>query len=60
VAPAAILDGRDLIEILQLQPGPKIGWLLEQLLEAQAAGELNTREEAIALATRLATNDDQQ
>lgn len=60
VAPAAILDGRDLIEILQLQPGPKIGWLLEQLLEAQAAGELNTREEAIALATKLATNDDQQ
>lgn len=58
VKPVGILDGRDLMELLELQPGPKIGQLLDQLLEAQAAGEVKTREEAISLAIRLAARDD--
>lgn len=58
VKPAPILDGRDLMKILQLQPGPKIGRLLDQLLEAQAAGEVTNRSEAVALVTKLVTKKD--
>jgi putative nucleotidyltransferase with HDIG domain len=58
VKPSPILDGRELMELLQIQAGPQIGRLLDQLLEAQAAGEVTTREEAMALATRLAAEDE--
>jgi putative nucleotidyltransferase with HDIG domain len=58
VKPAPILDGRDLMEVLQLEPGPQIGRLLDQLLEAQAADQVKSREEAIALARRLAASDE--
>jgi putative nucleotidyltransferase with HDIG domain len=54
VQPVAFLDGSDLMEILQIDPGPKVGQLLGRLLEAQAAGEVNDRAEAVALVTRLA------
>lgn len=46
-APPKILDGNDIIKIFQLAPGPKIGELLEELHEAQAAGEIETREQAV-------------
>lgn len=47
-APPKILDGNDIIQIFQLDPGPKVGELLEGLREAQAAGEITTREQAVA------------
>ncbi|MCA9961859.1 MAG: HDIG domain-containing protein, partial [Anaerolineales bacterium] len=47
VAPVPLLSGHDLIQLLQLKPGPEIGRLLRLLEEAQAAGEVATREEAI-------------
>lgn len=47
VAPPPLLDGRDLMEALTLEPGPEIGRLLRLLEEAQAVGEVNTREEAL-------------
>jgi hypothetical protein len=43
----------DLLVELELSPGPEIGRLLEVLREAQAAGEVRTREEALALAERI-------
>ncbi len=46
-APPKILDGHDIIKIFQLEPGPKVGELLEALKEAQAAGEIATREQAV-------------
>ena len=48
VVPPKLIDGHDLINIFGLSPGPKIGELLEAVREAQAAGELTTREEALA------------
>ena len=36
------------------QSGPHIGALLDQVLEAQAAGEIATPEQALELASRLA------
>jgi len=56
VVPAKLVDGHDLIRIFGLSPGPKIGQLLEAVREAQASGEVATREEALAyIRDRLAT-----
>ena len=51
--PRRLLDGHDLMQHLNLPPGPRIGELLEQIDEARAAGEIATREEALALAASL-------
>ena len=51
--PPKLIDGHDLINIFSLSPGPKIGELLEATREAQAAGEVTTREEALAYIERL-------
>lgn len=44
-----VLDGRDLMDEFSLSPGPRIGMLLDVVHEAQASGEVNTREEALEL-----------
>jgi poly(A) polymerase len=49
VSPARLLSGHDLINIFNMKPGPRMGELLEAVREAQASGELSTREEALAL-----------
>ncbi|MBI4284922.1 MAG: HD domain-containing protein [Chloroflexi bacterium] len=51
-APMKLIDGHDLINVFNLRPGPPIGALLEAVREAQAAGELTTREEALAYIRR--------
>lgn len=48
--PQLPVDGNDLMEALDLGPGPEIGRLLELLREAAAVGEIDTREDAILLA----------
>ncbi len=50
VAPPPLLTGRDLMVELGLSEGPDLGRLLEAIREAQAAGEVRTRQEALALA----------
>ena len=50
VAPPKLLRGDDLMAELGLSPGPQVGQLLELVREAQAAGEITTREEALELA----------
>ena len=42
-----LVDGRDLMSEFGLSPGPRIGELLEAIEEAQAAGELVTRDDAL-------------
>ena len=51
--PPKILDGHEIMKIFNLDPGPRIGKLLEELREAQAAGEISTREQAVAYARHL-------
>ena len=46
VSPPKLIDGHDLIDIFSLTPGPRIGKLLEAVREAQAVGNIATREEA--------------
>jgi poly(A) polymerase len=46
-----LVDGHTLMHNLQLTPGRRVGQLLDRLMEAQAAGEIQTKEEAIELAS---------
>jgi putative nucleotidyltransferase with HDIG domain len=45
-----LVDGHTLMRYFDLQPGREIGNLLERLQEAQAAGDIATADEALALA----------
>ncbi|MCL7454131.1 MAG: polynucleotide adenylyltransferase, partial [Anaerolineae bacterium] len=49
VEPPLLLDGHDLLALFDLEPGPKIGELLELVREAQVSGEVQGRDEALAL-----------
>ncbi len=56
VVPPKLIDGHDLINIFGMSPGPKIGQLLEAVREAQASGELTTREGALHYINYLLTS----
>jgi putative nucleotidyltransferase with HDIG domain len=57
VEPPLLLTGGELMTELCLEPGPRIGRLLRMLQEAQAAGEVQMREEALALVKRVAKGE---
>ena len=44
-----LVDGYDIIDRFALAPGPRIGKLLETVREAQASGEISTKEQALEL-----------
>jgi poly(A) polymerase/tRNA nucleotidyltransferase (CCA-adding enzyme) len=48
ISPPLLLSGNDLMRLLGVSPGPQIGDLLHHLREEQAAGEIQTRQEAIS------------
>jgi tRNA nucleotidyltransferase/poly(A) polymerase len=54
VTPPSLIDGNDLMAGLGLAPGRLVGHLLEAVAEAQAAGEVHSTQEALALAAALA------
>jgi len=54
--PPKLVDGHDLINSFGMSPGPGIGEILEAVREAQASGEVTTREEALALIGGLLTS----
>jgi len=47
VAPPRLLNGLEVMELLGMEPGRELGRLLAELEEAQAAGEVATREAAV-------------
>ena len=53
--PRAWVDGRQLMQALDLAPGPQIGDLLEAIALATARGEIDSVEAAIALARQQLT-----
>ncbi|MBI4673716.1 MAG: HD domain-containing protein [Chloroflexi bacterium] len=53
VAPSPLLNGDDIMQYLNIPPGPRIRVLLDALREAQAVGQVTTREEAFALLDAL-------
>ena len=60
VRQAPLVDGHQLMRILNLQPGRQVGEILDYLLEAQAAGEIQTAEAALALAQQWLTEQSPQ
>ncbi len=57
VLPPPLVDGHALMTALKLKPGKQIGALLEAIREAQAAGEVTTKEEALTLAKSMTSNE---
>jgi len=53
VAPPKLVTGRDVMAVLNLPSGPRVGELLEKLREAQAEGQVLTREQALDFLRRL-------
>jgi poly(A) polymerase len=51
--PLKLLDGHDLMRFLGVPPGPVLGRYLEELREAQAAGEVVSRQGALDYVKRL-------
>lgn len=49
--PAAkpLLDGNEIMSLLGLEPGPRVGEALQLIQEAEAVGDIRSREEAIAV-----------
>jgi poly(A) polymerase len=54
--PRPLLRGDELAADLGIPTGPRVGELLEQLTEAQYAGEITTRDQALAYARAQATS----
>jgi tRNA nucleotidyltransferase/poly(A) polymerase len=50
ITPPVLVNGDDLMRELGLPPGPTIGEILEAIREAQAMGDVTTREQALTLA----------
>lgn len=53
VVPPQLINGHDLMAALEVSPGPEVGRLLAAIREAQAAGEVQSRAAALALAASL-------
>lgn len=54
IFPPLFVDGDALMEELGISAGPLVGYLLDAIREAQVAGDIHTRQEAINLARILA------
>ena len=57
VAPPPLVNGNDIMQELGLPPGKQIGVILEAIREAQASGEVVTREDALAVARGMISNE---
>ena len=57
VAPPRLVDGNEIMQVFELKPGPVIGHVLDAIREAQAAGEVSTREEAVEYGRKWLTNN---
>jgi len=53
IAPPRLVSGDDLMNRFGLKPGPQLGRLLENVREAQAAGQIHTVDEAFNLVESL-------
>ena len=47
ILPRRIIDGKDVMTVLKIAPGPKVGDILEKLTIAQVEGAIETKEDAL-------------
>lgn len=57
IAPPPLVNGRDVMKLLGLPPGTRVGELLEAVREAQAEGEVRTRDEAVGFLKQAGAAD---
>ena len=48
VKPKSLLNGHEVMQAFDLRPSPRVGAVIEAIREAQATGEVGTRDEAVA------------
>ena len=48
-----LLDGKEIMSLLNIPASPKLGKIIEQLKEAQLNGDVNTKEEAVVFIKKL-------
>lgn len=48
VLPERLIDGHDVIKVFKLPPSPLIGEILREVMEAQASGQVQSRDQAFA------------
>ena len=56
VDPPVLLNGHDLMETFSIMPSSLVGEFIETIREAQAAGEIKTKEQGLALIAEQLTN----
>lgn len=52
VSPSPLINGHDVMQALGILPGPRLGEILEAIREAQAEGQVTTRQEALEFALK--------
>lgn len=57
LVPVQVINGNDVMKILKLPPGPKIGEILERVRVAQAEEKVASREEALQFIKRFKPRD---
>jgi len=55
--PPKLVSGDELVKLLGIQPGPKVSIILEKIHQAQIAGKVQQRQEAIQLAYHILNNE---
>ena len=51
-----LLDGIDIMEILNIKQGKELGEIINALKEAQIAGDVNNREEAVEFVRKFSNS----
>ncbi len=57
INPQPIINGQDVIRELRIQPGVKVGQILELIKEEQAAGTIQNHDQALAFVRKLIHNE---
>ena len=60
ILPPQLISPEELMRKLNLEPGPLIGQLLERIAEAQAEGQIHSKEEALWLAEEKLDQEDRR
>jgi hypothetical protein len=59
-AATPLVNGRDLMEHFNLDPGHLIGIMLDKIDEAKVTGEIATRQDALALAAEVLSHHQEE
>jgi len=55
INPSKIINGKDVMDALQIPPGPQVGEFLEKVTLAQVDGKIKTKEDAINFLKQIKT-----